>query len=123
MNFHKDDPEEIKKSIEKEKEYIKKHILKIYGGNQDKAALDLFMIDEIFKRADQQEPKKAKSLIDALKEKYKRMQKERKWAKHGYTISIILITLTALPIFLAIVKPLIRRAISYGIKKTKTLKI
>jgi len=122
MNFHKDNPEEIKKSIEKEKEYIKKHILKLYGGNQDKAALDLFVIDEIFKRADQQEPKKAKSLIDALKKKYERMKKERKWAKHGYILSVILTSLFALPMLLAIAAPIINSALSYAMKK-KTLKI
>ena len=34
MNFHSEDPKKIKESIEKEKEYLKKHILKLYGGNE-----------------------------------------------------------------------------------------
>jgi len=85
MNFHSEDPQKIKESIEKEKEYLKKHILKLYGGNEQKAALDLFVVNEIFKRAEENEPHKAKTLIDALKEKYKRMQKEKKWAKHAYS--------------------------------------
>ena len=101
MNLHKG-PTEVKKTIQEEKEYLKKHILKLYGNNEEKAALDLFVVDEIFKRAEQNQPHKSKSLIDALKEKYKRMQKERKWAKHGYILSIITSILVVLPFLLSV---------------------
>ena len=114
MNFHTNDPNKIKESINKEKEFLRKHILKLYGGDEKKAALDLFVVDEIFKRADQHEQEKSLTLIQALKEKYKRMEKTRKWAKHGYILSVILITLTALTFLLSLL-PIIIAGISASV--------
>ena len=77
----------IKDQTDKLKDLIKNDL---YKDDPKKAKLELFMIDQYYKKLKNDNPDEANDILDALTQQYIEKKKEKRWTKFSKVISVII---------------------------------